>query len=139
MLRTVTLAMALVLSGSWFSFGGTAAQGEDVEHLLRARLVAAQRAWEKIERTSSETVLNYPQARLWSDRLVAAELAIASNSSHRVAALENQLKRAKMFEKFVKTHSRSGVFTPMEVLEVEYHRLEVELRLAEVRGLAANR
>jgi hypothetical protein len=122
------------------------------KNLARAKSEAARADVEGLNRQRRETLPTASRVRLErvragtdsaetisadSRRFLDAELALAGeNQAERLAVLERYLARAAEIEAMVLERVEKGVktFTPADLWEARYDRIDAELRLAEARA-----
>lgn len=65
----------------------------------------------------------------WSQRVLDAELAIATDAAERTKACQAHLDRTQEIEKIAASHFKVGQGTQTSALAAEYYRLDAESRL----------
>lgn len=101
----------------------------------QARLASAQKAYELALQQQTQLLAMDPEfLALWSRRWLEAQRELATSKDQQIAALEAHLGRLRNLEKFAKRLSATGQGRQTDAVVAEYHRLEAEQWLSQVKG-----
>jgi hypothetical protein len=112
----------------------SAAEPDQTKKLALARLEIARRGLEAAEKTNATGEVSYTYIRIWSQRVLEAELAAGETADDRIAALDAAFQRARKLENLAAEGYRRGAFSLLEYLEAQYTRADIEYLLAKEKA-----
>jgi outer membrane protein TolC len=101
--------------------------------LLRARLAAAQEAYDLAEALYRQGRGEPEAVYRWSHRWLTAQQALAGTKAERTAAAEAHLGRMKRLEEAAKAMVRVGTGSPLDERAAKYYVAEAEVWLAQAK------
>ena len=102
--------------------------------LLRARLDAAQEAYELAEALYRQGNGEPEAVYRWSHRWLAAQQALTGTKAERAAATEAHLTRMKRLEEVAKAGVRVGTRSPLDQSAAKFYVAEAEVWLAQAKS-----
>src|SRR5262245_28297420 len=112
----------------------SAAEPDPSKKLAQVRLEIARKALEAAEKSNATGEINYTWIRLWSRRVLDAELAVAETQDERIAAYEAYRLRCRRLMDVASDGYRRGSFTLLELLDAQYLHADVEYELAQLKA-----
>jgi outer membrane protein TolC len=125
----LSLLVLLSAVGLWTirALGGPA---NGVDDFLRRRLDAAQEGAKMAQSMYEQGMADFQAVSLWKRRVTSSELAIARTKDERVAALRNEVERAKEAEEMVRRRVSAGLAPALDSISARYELLDAEAALA---------
>ena len=102
--------------------------------LREERLAALREARDIAERQFASGNATSEQVERVNDRLIDAELVLATTPQQRAEILSNAVKQAEKQEFLTQKRVQAGTATALDALEAKAQRLALEIRLSEEHG-----